>query len=55
MGTLLKNLKNSHTCNESVLSVLKETKRQETMDELWMEPDDGSLHGRTVLSKLPEL
>lgn len=55
LGTLFKNLENSHACNESVLSVLKEKRRHEPLGEFWMEPDDDSLYRRTVLSKLPEM
>ena len=45
LGTLFKDLKNSHVCNESVLHGLKERERQrwEFLGEFWMEPDDGSL------------
>ena len=44
LGTLFKNLKNSHVCDENVLHDLKEKERQEFLGEFRMEPDDGCLY-----------
>jgi len=44
-GTLFKNLKNSHVCDENVLHNLKEKERQECLGESRVEPDDGCLYG----------